>query len=542
MVTRCQHIRRTSALLQLSRQPVHAPTGKTATFSTRGRQVEHRIDPKFRTAGFNELSIGRKLYSSVMSDIVDKYASNLNTFKLSEFLRHEKHFIVKMDYSIVANWKNLKQYWCSVCESYAISHQKKVYFSHNPKFLKFIKDSNVVDWDDIANQITQKQMKMDARQASYDLHAKINKEVADELASPFIQTVTITEKAFIIRAKIDEYRRNATYVNEVHCQDLLYYGVIDLVKNGTCATASILKDELEELTAYMKDHLEIEYKKSKTVKKYAKQLLKNIPDMKKLIKEEKNRLRGLAVASSDQLVDRKDMKSVVKIVKLFVQVTNNGERHNWLKEEMREAEYIARFTTPLIDLILKPCSTKMTFKPGEQKLHLVKDYENSALTDDDTRLPGPNIDGIIKNINLDIPLYLVEVSGSPNTPADNYSHYKGDRNKLAKNLKYLFKVVLSMKGVPSFESSCKIKLLGIHFYYDQVYVYSLSMPMWDVFVFKLELKFDIPIKPTLFPSTLPTFISKLFQLGELLDNFSNKLQTFLSINDYESSSSSYSAA
>ncbi|CAO3685274.1 unnamed protein product [Rhizopus stolonifer] len=158
------------------------------------------------------------------------------------------------------------------------------------------------------------------------------------------------------------------------------------------------------------------------------------------------------------------MKTVVKIIKLFVQVINNGERHNW----MTEAEYTARFTTPLIELTLKPCSTKMIFKPGEQKLLLVKNYKNSALTEDDTRFPGRNIDGIIKNMTLDIPFSLVEVSGSPNSPTDNCNHYKGDRNKLTKNFKYLFKVVISMKGTPSFKSACKIKFFGIHIYYDQV--------------------------------------------------------------------------
>ncbi|KAG0168235.1 hypothetical protein DFQ28_005203 [Apophysomyces sp. BC1034] len=145
--------------------------------------------------------------------------------------------------------------------------------------------------------------------------------------------------------------------------------------------------------------------------------------------------------------DRKNRKTVVKTVKLFVQVTNNGERHSWLKEEMTEAEYTARFITPLIDLTLKPCSTKVIFKPGEQKLLFVKDYENSALTEGDTRLPGPNIDGIIKNMNLGVPFSLVEVSGTPNSPTDSYNHYKGDRDKLAKNLKYLFKVVISMKVI-----------------------------------------------------------------------------------------------
>jgi hypothetical protein len=39
----------------------------------------------------------------------------------------------------------------------------------------------VIDWDGIASQITQKHMEMDARQAHYDIHAKINKEVADEV-------------------------------------------------------------------------------------------------------------------------------------------------------------------------------------------------------------------------------------------------------------------------------------------------------------------------------------------------------------------------
>ncbi|KAG2231982.1 hypothetical protein INT48_001291, partial [Thamnidium elegans] len=144
---------------------------------------------------------------------------------------------------------------------------------------------------------------------------------------------------------------------------------------------------------------------------------------------------------------------------------------------------------------------------------------------------------VLLNVNLDIPFSLVEVFGSLNNPSDNYNHYKGDRSKLAKNFKYLLKVTISMKGIPSFKSACKIKLFGIHIYYDQVYVYSMSMPMWGVFVFKPESKFDIPINPALFSSALPTFISKLFQLRELLDHFSSELEVFLSVNDYESSSS-----
>ncbi|KAG2236287.1 hypothetical protein INT48_001350 [Thamnidium elegans] len=164
---------------------------------------------------------------------------------------------------------------------------------------------------------------------------------------------------------------------------------------------------------------------------------------------------------------------------------------------MTEGGYTTGFITPLIDLTLKPCNIKVVFKPGEQKLLLGKEYENSALTEDDVRLPGPNIEGIIKNINLDIPFSLVEVSGSPIIPMTITIITKGNRNKLAKNLKYLFKVIISMKGMPSFKSACKIKFFGIHVYCDQAYVYSMSMPMWD------------PCSP-FYPTNL---ISKLFQLG-----------------------------
>jgi hypothetical protein len=42
--------------------------------------------------------------------------------------------------------------------------------------------------------------------------------------------------------------------------------VLDLVEEGACATKTILKDELQDLIAYMKDRLEIKYKKSKAMK------------------------------------------------------------------------------------------------------------------------------------------------------------------------------------------------------------------------------------------------------------------------------------
>lgn len=464
-----------------------------------------------------------------MADIVEKYASSLAEFKLSEFIRTEKQLISQMEYEFSVDWKSLKNYWCSVCDNFANSKDKK-----------FVKDSNVVDWDNLVGSITRKHMLMTARNTSYQLHAVASGEVAEELSSPFLVETSILDKSFIIKSKIAEFRKNATYTSEIHNQDLLYYGIIDLVKNGACATKTVLKEELEELTDYMKNYLKIGFENDKAVKNYAKQILKNISDLKTITKEEKRKIRGLVEEKDASYLplDRKRMKATIKLIKLFVSITENGQQRNWLKNFNTEPEFMIRFVTPMMDLMLKQSKTGLIFKPGEQKLQLVKDYENSALSEDDTRLPGPNIDGIIKNASVDVPIALLEVSGSPDSPGENYSHFKGDRNKLAKNLKYLFKVIISMKGAPSFDTACKIKLFGVHIYHDQLYLYSLSMPMWDIFIFKLDYKFSIPIRPTLFSFTLPSFFCKLTQVGEILESYSERVETFLSTNDYESSSSS----
>jgi hypothetical protein len=73
---------------------------------------------------------------------------------------------------------------------------------------------------------------------------------------------------------------------------------------------------------------------------------------------------------------------------------------------------------------------------------MVKEYENSTFLEEDTRLPEPNIDGIIRVLKLNLDFVLVEVSGPPCSAADNYNHYKGDRNKIAKNLKLIFKIII----------------------------------------------------------------------------------------------------
>jgi hypothetical protein len=61
-----------------------------------------------------------------MSDIVNEYASNLEEFKLSGLISEQNKFVVGMHYDFEVNWKSLKQFWCSICNVYAINKGKKV--------------------------------------------------------------------------------------------------------------------------------------------------------------------------------------------------------------------------------------------------------------------------------------------------------------------------------------------------------------------------------------------------------------------------------
>ncbi|KAG0941720.1 hypothetical protein G6F57_006079 [Rhizopus arrhizus] len=268
----------------------------------------------------------------------------------------------------------------------------------------------------------------------------------------------------------------------------------------------------------MERHLRFDGIKRNQVKPYAKTVFKTgNTDLKTALRKEKLLLRNSFVE------DKSLKKNIIKFGKLMCALTDNCISVAWIYEAMTESEFITRFVTPLIDLMLKPYRPLLTFKPGEQKLLMVKEYENNALLEENARLPGPNIDGIIRIPNLNLDFVLVEVSGSPCSAAENYNHYRGDRNKIGKNLKYMFKTIISKKGTPCIRTVTRLKLFSLHFYKDTIYVYSISMPMWDVPVFQVEASIKIPVEPILFASTMPRFVSQLFDLGEKIDHFAKEV-------------------
>lgn len=84
-------------------------------------------------------------------------------------------------------------------------------------------------------------------------------------------------------------------------------------------------------------------------------------------------------------------------------------------------------------------------------------------------------------------IMTVEVSGPPSKV--NQTHYIEDRNKTCKNLKAMSKYIVSQMEVPSITMIRKLKLFGLQFYEDEVYVYSLTIPSNDFYVFSNDFKF-----------------------------------------------------
>lgn len=101
------------------------------------RAVGGKVDLRFTLGGleFGCCECGlfddqaKQLYDGqfkMVKVLKDKYANELDSFKLSEFFASQKHYIINMKYDIEITWKNLKRFWCSTCSACANNNNKQV--------------------------------------------------------------------------------------------------------------------------------------------------------------------------------------------------------------------------------------------------------------------------------------------------------------------------------------------------------------------------------------------------------------------------------
>lgn len=146
---------------------------------------------------------------------------------------------------------------------------------------------------------------------------------------------------------------------------------------------------------FMKGNLRFRNSSYKEIKKYAKKLLET---------DETN------LVTSGTKEDEKDKKNVVNIRKLIKSLTNEMTLNAWHTQHMAEPEYMIRFLTPLLDIVISPFKN-LKFKPGEQKVALLKMYANHTRNDDEKRLLASNIDGIINLCTSNVTFSLLKLSG-----------------------------------------------------------------------------------------------------------------------------------
>lgn len=273
---------------------------------------------------------------------------------------------------------------------------------------------------------------------------------------------------------------------------------------------------------FMKDHLIFNNNSYKENKEYVKKLLEaSGPNLNETLHDEK-----FQIAICGTRKDQQEKKNVVKMLKFINLITNEMPLNAWHNQSMTEVEYVIRIVTPLIDITMNPCKS-LLFKPGEQKVALLKMYENHSLKDDETRMPGPSIDGIFNLRTSNVTFFLLEVSGPPCSASENYSHSKGDRNKLAKNFKKILKMITIKKGPPP-SSKYLVSIFMI-----KTFMFTLSLCPCGIL-----LCLNIPSETWCLKSGFPGFIAKLLSLGHQLHHFAKEFEKFLNSSDFADEDSS----
>ncbi|CAO3619349.1 unnamed protein product [Mucor hiemalis] len=176
------------------------------------------------------------------------------------------------------------------------------------------------------------------------------------------------------------------------------------------------------------------------------------------------------------------------------------------------------FTTSTLDMpqsSLLSCNMVVCFLSGEVKLSCAKRDEHASLLDTERRTPGPSIDAtfVVPFLN-NVEFFILEISGPPSK--DDFEHFIGDRNKMAKNLKLMMKYIISLRTDWRTYKAASLKLFALQIYRNEVYIYSLTSPYDNMYAFNCELKFSLPTLPGLMNRNFPQFMENLWKLKQMI--------------------------
>ncbi|GAA5798548.1 hypothetical protein HPULCUR_003953 [Helicostylum pulchrum] len=313
-------------------------------------------------------------------------------------------------------------------------------FDESSKKLKrdFKNNKNSVDWIDLSNAVE--------RYKSFKCISQSEQEVfvreADAYASSRSSQIEISP--LVLNNNIKGWRLKAKYIDKLNLQDLLYYNIIDFTSiKADDGTHKVLGSYFEaEKTRYESNYKAVQ-KISRTARNLLIQKNQNLSNqditLKERLKETKKYLKGL---KKDMPINEyKEAKCIFKFFKIFADLEK--EKIKLYQSEANEATYLLCFLRPIFR-ILTGFQPWMKFLWFECTLKCKKDEENKLLLDSDGKATSATkIDGIIIDEVYGVEVALAEVSG-PNWKVDTH-HFFEDRKKLAKNLKCMYKSLISLK-------------------------------------------------------------------------------------------------
>ncbi|KAG0183867.1 hypothetical protein DFQ28_000699 [Apophysomyces sp. BC1034] len=337
------------------------------------------------------------------------------------------------------------------------------------------------------------------------------------------------------RSSIFKYRLEADHISDIHKQDLLYYGIIDLTRS----TASKFRDHISEecvdalISLVNKQHKEREDRPD-DVKEFVASVtssVNNLSGYRTAIKEAKQELRQTKDYES------KWKKGIIRLMKHF-RDTFNKDGSSLLYRRQGEMNYTSKFLTPIIGELFKHVED-IEWQWGDMAHDVLKEEEQAIMKDDEPRLKGSMPDGFFKLRDYGLIMALMEVSGPPNTK--DHAHFVGDKVKLAKLLKRLLKKVrqtLKREGDHSLYQ--EIKLYGLQFYNHKLYVYSLGEPAHGLYVFREELHFDLACEIGFLANFVPRCLRNLIKVQVLLSQSAESIKAYINSDSMGNSSDSSS--
>ncbi|CAG8741066.1 371_t:CDS:10, partial [Cetraspora pellucida] len=306
---------------------------------------------------------------------------------------------------------------------------------------------------------------------------------------------------------------------------LLRYNIIDTIESSSTNSRNLFKDiwdkMVDEIEAMLLPTAEptissnVKDGQVEEVKTYVKTVVAN-NSYDKLRKALKSGRSNLRTGSNEQWKRR-----ILTIAKAFRDQFQNCK--NAFNDDQTEYHYIITFIYQIFKPLFKNFQ-HIGLTWGEKSLRCSAILFNNSQQDSGRRNPGCKIDAIMKLLEVNLEVSVVEVSGSPKDP--DHNHYIGDRNKIAKSLKIILNFI-RMNHRGDFQRFRKIKFYGIH---NKLYLELgefLSIPFSGVYYFKRELVFECPTITFLTFRTLPKSMSNLWRMRAMISSSAEAIISYI---------------